>query len=142
MKLLLDTDVLLDVLAEREPWYDHSATVLSLAESDNVDGFVAAHSASTLFYLSAKHLGSQRATSTLVELLRILTVAPLDHETVLRGLALGWSDFEDALQMLAGVGVSADYLVTRNPGDFKDASLPVVTPTELLAFLSSDRENE
>jgi predicted nucleic acid-binding protein len=140
VKLLLDANVLLDVLAKREPWYDHSATVLSLAESDEIEGFLSAHSVSTLFYLLARHLGSQEATSALVELLRLLSVAPLDHDTVLRGLALGWSDFEDALQMLCGIGVDADYLVTRNPGDFKGASLPVVTPSELLALMSSDRD--
>jgi predicted nucleic acid-binding protein len=142
VKLLLDTNVLLDVLAKRDPWYDHSATVLSLAESEEIQGFLAAHSVSTLFYLSARHLGNRRATSVLVELLRVLTVAPLDHDTILRGLALGWSDFEDALQMLSGINVDADYLVTRNPGDFTAASLSVVTPTELLALLSADRGKE
>jgi hypothetical protein len=116
--------------------------VLSLAESEEIQGFLAAHSVSTLFYLSARHLGNRRATSVLVELLRVLTVAPLDHDTILRGLALGWSDFEDALQMLSGINVDADYLVTRNPGDFTAASLSVVTPTELLALLSADRGKE
>ncbi|MCG6954672.1 MAG: PIN domain-containing protein [Gemmatimonadetes bacterium] len=138
MKLFLDITVVLDVLAKREPWFEDSATVLSLLDTDEFDGVVAAHSVATLFYLTAKELGRRRATARLLDLLKLVSVAPLDQESILKSLALGWPDFEDALQMLCADSSGADYLVTRNTQDFRSDSIPVVTPTELLAMLQAD----
>lgn len=137
MRLFLDVNVILDVLAKREPWFEDSAAVLSLLEADEFEGIAAAHSITTLFYLASKHLGQRRATARLLDLLELISVAPVDQDTILKGLALGWSDFEDALQMLCATTASADYLVTRNKRDFDSDSIPVVTPAELLAILRS-----
>jgi predicted nucleic acid-binding protein len=139
VKLLLDINVILDVLAKREPWFEDSAAVLSLLDTEEFEGVAAAHSITTLFYLASKHLGHRRATAKILDLLKLLSVAPVDQETILKGLALGWSDFEDALQMLCADAADADYLVTRNPRDFESESIPVVTPTELLAILRTER---
>ena len=138
MKLLLDTNVILDVFARREPWFEDSAAVLSLLDTEGFEGVAAAHSITTLFYLTSKHLGQRRATARILDLLKLLSVAPVDQETILKGLALGWPDFEDALQLLCAEAASADYLVTRNPRDFESDSVPVVTPSELLAILQSE----
>jgi len=137
VKLLLDINVILDVLAKREPWFEDSAAVLSLLDTEEFEGIAAAHSITTLFYLTSKHLGQRQATAKLLDLLKLLSVAPVDQETILKGLALGWSDFEDALQMLCADAADADYLVTRNPKDFESDAVPVVTPSELLAILQS-----
>lgn len=138
MRLFLDTNVSLDVLAQREPWLHDSATVLSLLESDHFDGIVAAHSITTLFYLCTKELGRDQATAALVALLKLVSVAPLDQETILKAIALGWRDFEDAIQMLSAADANADYLVTRNASDFKASPIPVVSPSELLGILRSE----
>ena len=137
MKLFVDVNVILDVLAKREPWFADSAAVLSLLEADEFEGIAAAHSITTLFYLASKHLGHRRATAKLLDLLKLVSVAPVDQDTILKSLALGWSDFEDALQMLCAATEGADYLVTRNKQDFDSDSIPVVTPGELLAILQS-----
>jgi predicted nucleic acid-binding protein len=137
VRLFLDVNVILDVLAKREPWFEDCAAVLSLLEADEFEGIAAAHSITTLFYLASKHLGQRRATARLLDLLKLISVAPVDQDTILKGLALGWSDFEDALQMLCATTASADYLVTRNKRDFDSDSIPVVTPAELLAILRS-----
>jgi predicted nucleic acid-binding protein len=137
VKLFLDINVILDVLAKREPWFGDSAAVLSLLETDEFDGIVAAHSVTTLFYLASKHLGQRRATARLLDLMKLVSVSPLDQDTILKGIALGWSDFEDALQMLCADTAGADYLVTRNPQDFESDSIPVVTPAQLLAILQA-----
>lgn len=67
-----------------------------------------------------------------------MSVAPLDQETTLKAIALGWRDFEDAIQMLSANDANADYLVTRNASDYKTSRIPVVTPSELLAILRSE----
>lgn len=143
MRLFLDINVILDVLANREPWVEDSAAVLSLLDSDEFEGIAAAHSVTTLYYLVTRHLGRRRATARILDLLELVSVAPVDQDTILKGLALGWSDFEDALQALCAVTAGADYLITRNTRDFGSASIPAVTPTEFLAMLQSmDEEDE
>lgn len=137
MRLFLDTNIVLDVLARREPWLPDSAAVLSLLESDGFEGIVAVHSITTLHHLCMKELGREQTTLALLDLLKLVSVAPLDQDMILKAIALGWRDFEDAIQMLSAHDAGADYLVTRNGGDFKDSPLPVVTPSELLSILRS-----
>lgn len=137
MRLFLDINVILDVLADREPWVEDSAAVLSLLDDAGIEGLVAAHSVTTLYYLASKHLGHKRAVAALIDLLDHVSVAPLDQDVLLRSLSLGWDDVEDAVQGVSAQRARADYLVTRNPSDFRSASIPVVTPKQLLATLAS-----
>lgn len=140
MRLFLDINVVLDVLADREPWVEHSAAVLSLLDAAEVEGLIAAHSVTTLYYLSARHLGHKRAVAALIDLLEHLSVTPLDEDILLRALSLGWDDVEDAVQGISAQRAEADYVVTRNPSDFEAASVPVVTPKQLLATLASSTD--
>lgn len=140
MRLFLDINVILDVLAAREPWVEDSATVLSLLDGIEVEGLVAAHSVTTLYYLASKHLGHKRAVAALIDLLDHVTVTPLDQDVLLRALSLGWGNVEDAVQGVSAQRASADYLVTRNPSDFQSSSIPVVTPKQLLATLASSTD--
>ncbi len=137
MLLFIDTDVVLDVLTDREPWFRDSAAVLSLLDDPAVEGLVAAHTVTTLFYLASKYLGRQRTASVLLDLLDHVTVTPLDQDLLLRALSLGWEDVEDAVQGISAQRAEADYLVTRNPSDFPTTSVTVVTPQELLAILAT-----
>lgn len=140
MRLFLDINVILDVLADRDPWVDDSAAVLSLLDHEDVDGLVAAHSITTLFYLASKHLGRKQAVAVLLDLLDHVSVTPLDQDLLLRALSLGWHDVEDAVQGLSAQRARADYLVTRNPSDFPSTVVAVVTPPELLAVLRSEND--
>lgn len=140
MRLFLDINVVLDVLADREPWVEHSAAVLSLLDRTDVHGLIAAHSVTTLYYLASRHLGHKRAVSALIDLLEHVSVTPLDEDVLLRALSLGWDDVEDAVQGLSAQRAHADYLVTRNPSDFDAGSIPVLTPEQLLATLASSTD--
>jgi predicted nucleic acid-binding protein len=137
MRLFIDTNVILDVLTDREPWFEDSAAVLSLVDAPGVEGLVAAHTVTTLFYLSSKHLGRQRAASVLLDLLDHVMVTPLDQDLLLRALSLGWDDVEDAVQGISAQKAQADFLVTRNPSDFPSTAISVVTPQQLLAILAT-----
>lgn len=137
IRLFLDINVVLDVLMNREPWVDDSASVLSLLDEPDIEGMIAAHSVTTLHYLAAKHLGNKRAVGTLIDLLEHVSVTSLDGDLLVRALSLGWNDVEDAVQWLSAPRGSADYLVTRDPSDFEARSIPVVTPRELLAALNA-----
>lgn len=136
MRLFIDLNVVLDVLTRREPWFEHSAAVLSLINGMDREGYVAAHSVTTLEYLLSKHQGRGRAAAALIDLLALVRAVDVGHETLLQALSLGWSDFEDAVQAVCALASNADYLVTRDPRGFPALSIPVVTPSELLALHS------
>jgi len=100
-----------------------------------VEGLVAAHTLTTLFYLVAKDQSTRQARVTLTELLQFLTVATVDQTTIEQALNLPYRDFEDAVQMMAAAQAGAQYLVTRNVRDFEAGPLPVLLPAELLALV-------
>jgi predicted nucleic acid-binding protein len=134
-RILIDLNVILDVLQRREPFYMASARVLACAEADIVEGWVAAHSLTTLFYLLAKYQSVEQARVTLSELLSFLSVAAVDQGVIEQALNLPYHDFEDAVQMMAAVRSGVDYLVTRNVQDYASGPLPVLQPAELLPLV-------
>ncbi len=139
MRLLLDTNVVLDVLANRQPQIKESAAVLTFIEAGHATGLLAAHSVTTLHYLLHKHLGQKKATAAIADLVSLLRVVPVDHETILLALSLGWRDFEDAVQAAAAIRAKATHIITRNPKDYRNLSLPVMRPEEFLRTISASR---
>jgi len=137
LRIFLDTNVILDVLAEREPWVEASASVLALCEIDEIEGVVAAHSITTLYYLTTKHLNRRKATAAMVDLLKLVSIAEVNQEVILKAVALGWTDLEDAVQGVCALDSGADFIITRDAGVFDSLSIPAVTPSEFLALLDS-----
>src|SRR5438876_595955 len=93
-RVLFDLNVILDVLQRREPFYAMSARVLACAETGRVEGLVAAHSLTTLFYLVSRDLSADQARVALSELLRFLSVAAVDGPVIEQALGLPYPDFE------------------------------------------------
>ena len=135
IKVLIDLDIILDTLQKREPHYANSARVLAYAETGPIEGLVAAHSWTTLFYLYGKDQSAGQARVHITELLQFLSVAAVDQDVVEQALNLPYKDFEDAVQMMAAVRAGAQYVVTRNVDDYKAGPLPVLRPAELLALM-------
>ena len=135
LRVLIDLNVILDVLQRREPFYEMSARVLASAETGRIEGGVAAHSLTTLFYLYAKHHSAAQARVALGELLSILSVAAVDRAVIEGALSLPYGDLRDAVQMMAAVRAGAQYLVTRNAPDYVGGPLPALEPAELLPLL-------
>ena len=101
--ILIDLNILLDVLQKREPFYTSSANLLAAVESGRVQGYVAAHSIMTIFYLVQKGESSAGARATITNLLQFLKIAPVDQGTFEQALNLDFRDFEDAVQMISAV---------------------------------------
>ena len=135
LKVIIDLNVVLDVLQQRELFYESSSAILAAAETDRIDGYLAAHSVTTLFYLIQKDRSSADAKAALTNLLQFLKIAPVDQSTIEQSLNLDYQDFEDAVQMISAVQCRADYLVTRNIKDYQPALLPVIQPVDFLATL-------
>ncbi len=134
MRVLLDIDVVLDVLANREPFADEAEAVLQRVESRAIDGLVAAHSITALHSLLSKHLSTARARRVLTDLLHLVQVVAVDEDRVRHALALGWSDFDDAVQAACAEHSQVDYLITRDKRGFRKSAVKILTPAELLVL--------
>jgi predicted nucleic acid-binding protein len=138
MRVFLDTNVLIDVLAEREPFYADSAGVWTLAENGRVIGLVSAVSFTNTYYIVRRLHDVKKAQRSMHLLRDIFQIATCDQQVINQAIDVKVKDFEDAVQYLSAVRASADCLVSRNPGHFPTAKeCPVLTPAE---FLSTYRQ--
>lgn len=135
MKLLLDINVILDVALNRAPFAEDSAKLLNAVQLGRAEGFVAAHTITTTFYVIAKNQGVSNAGAAISRMLRIVDVVPADRADMVAAISLGWDDFEDAVQAVSALKISADYIVTRDLHDFGKATTPAHSPSHVLALL-------
>lgn len=136
MRILYDTNVLLDVLLRRVPFYEASARAWTLAERGRLDGLAAAISYADAFYLIGKSLGRTSARTSIKKMFDIFAPAVCDAWVIRRAVDSELPDFEDALQYFSALHARADCILTRNAADFpSDSVLPVLSPAEFLAQL-------
>ena len=137
MKIMCDTNVIIDVLLEREPFVEDSSTVLSLCEEHKIDGFVSASSITDIYYLVRKYTHStDLAYKAVGKLLEIVKVCSVTNNDVLTAFQRRAKDFEDCLVAVCAKSIRCDCIVTRNKKDFEEFDIPLLTPTELLEHLS------
>jgi predicted nucleic acid-binding protein len=141
MTVLFDTNVILDVLLDREPYSLSSANVLSYVEAGKIIGFLGATTITTIHYIAQKAVGKEKALQQIDNLLCLLNVAPVDKDVLKRAIHLNFKDFEDSVLHEAGKKSNVTCIVTRNINDFKNATLPIWTPEQLLEKLTSEELN-
>lgn len=141
MRVLLDTDVLIDVALDRAPYADAAAAVLDSLERRPGMGTIAWHSASNFYYLVAPRRGKGGARQFLLELCRFIDIAPTTTESLRYAAQLEMKDFEDAMQVAAAIQVQAEILITRNVKDYSKAPVRALRPSEaLLEILHPSRK--
>ena len=133
--ILIDLNVVLDVLQKRDPFFETSAALLAMVEIGQVQGYLAAHSITTLFYLIQKGRSAAEARATITNLIQFLKILPVDQSTIEQALHLDYRDFEDAVQMISALQGKVDCLVTRNIKDYQPALLPIMQPVDFLSTL-------
>ena len=137
MKIMCDTNVIIDVLLEREPFAENSCKVLSLCEEHRVDGFISASSVTDIYYLVRKHTHStDLAYKAVGKLLEIVKVCSVTNNDVLTAFQRKARDFEDCLMATCAKSIRCDYIITRNKKDFEEFDIPLLTPTEFLQQFS------
>lgn len=139
MKVLVDLNILLDVIQRREPHYAASAEILSRIAAGEIEGAVAGHALTTIYYVVSKFAGRQSANRAVDWILRDLEVVPEGRDLFLRARGLKVDDFEDAVVASAAEKTHCDWIVTRNVDDFVSAPVPAVTPLELSISSSPER---
>ncbi len=135
-RFLVDTNVALDVLLERQPHFTASAAVWSAIETAQAEGYLAAHGITTIHHLAQKQLGTRRARRVIASLLQVFRVAPIDESVLRDALDHEGSDFEDAITTAAARFSKCDAIVTRDPKGFRAAELPVLTPEAAALLLT------
>jgi predicted nucleic acid-binding protein len=132
----LDTNVLLDFLANREPFAEHAAYLFQLSEEGKVKLYVSALSYNNLFYIIRKVKKSKEAAALLKELESMTETVDITKNIIHKSLQAGFADLEDAIQFYAAASNGKiDCIVTRNEKDFKKSSLPVLNPQQALAVM-------
>lgn len=132
MKVLLDTNVILDVWLAREPFWRDSACVLGKVEKKEIDGVISPHTITTLHYLGKNVLGEERARELLNSLLNISKVGNTSGRTFKMALGSEISDFEDAVVEAVSITSKVDFIVTRNIKDFKRSRIKAIEPSEII----------
>lgn len=135
MRVLLDTDVILDLLLNRAGFVEHAAALWEAHEQGRLVAYISVITPVNVFYIARKLKGADTARQAVVELLAALPICPLDQRTLETALTLPFSDYEDAVQLASAIASHLDALITRKLEDYKNAALPVFNPPEFLARL-------
>ena len=137
MRVLLDTDVILDVFLKREPFAEAAAELWRANEQGLYEGYVSAITPVNLFYVARKIKDATVAHAAVTELLVAFHVCPIDRLTLQSALALSFRDYEDAVQHASAAASQLDAIVTRDAQDYAQATLPILSPMDFLKQIAS-----
>ncbi len=136
-KIYIDTNVMLDLLGEREEFYLDAAKIASLADQKKIMLISSPISYATVNYFLSKFENSNVAREKLRKFKLVSEVCTIDESIVEKSLNSNFSDFEDALHYFNAIESKCEIIITRNPKDFKNASLPIMSPKEFISRLNS-----
>jgi predicted nucleic acid-binding protein len=137
LKILFDTNVILDVMLLREPFFKHSTLLLAEVENKNIEGYVCSTTVTTIHYLVEKTQDRKSALSQIHNLLKIFQVSQVDKSCLESALKSKIVDFEDAVLNESAERARLDGIVTGNTKDFKNSTINIYNPEELLKILIS-----
>lgn len=136
MIILFDTNVLLDAMLDREPYGKDAAKLLNSVEESILNGFIAGHTLTTIFYLVEKSRNKTIARQIIKLLLNLFNIAPVNKNVLNEALHHDFSDYEDSVTYECAKSINADGIVTRNPKDFTNSKINIYSPRELLVSIS------
>lgn len=137
MKILFDTNIILDMLLNRPPYANDAISLVSMVEQNVIQGFLCATTITTIDYLCTKAIGKNLARNAVNQLLELFLIAEVNQTVLKNAVNSAFSDFEDAVIYQAGIYANVNGFVTRNTKDFKFAESPIYNPQELLHFIKT-----
>lgn len=139
MILLIDSNVILDVLQNREPHYEFSAKIFGICGLNaEIKAFVSTLSFANISYIMRKELDAEKIESVYNSLSKIFSFEDFRTSDIQAAIKFKWKDFEDAIQYAIAERIKADYVITRNVKDFESDKIPVITPNEFLEIFQGD----
>lgn len=137
MVILIDTNVALDYLTMRQPYYEDARNIMRACADEQIQGFIAFHSLPNIFYILRKIYSEMERREMLRQLCLVLRVTGASHDKICNAIDRNdFPDFEDCLQDECAKEVSADFIVTRNVEDFLNSQVKAITPKQLLGLTS------
>lgn len=134
-KVFLDTNVVVDLLGEREPYYDAAAKIATLADNGRIEVFVSALTYSTVYYLLSRFEKKTQVKEKIRKFKLIAQTSDLNDNIIDKGLSSNFNDFEDALQYYCALKMDCKIMITRSGKNFKESEIPVLSPAEYLKSL-------
>ena len=131
MKVLIDTNSILDVLCSRREFLEDSVKIFKLCEIKKIDGCISALSIPNIVYIMRRELDAEKTRDILGKLSLIFTIADLRAEELVRAAEMDFKDYEDALQSACATRIKANYIITRNIKDFANSKVAAIKPSEL-----------
>ncbi|MBD2442332.1 MULTISPECIES: PIN domain-containing protein [Aphanizomenonaceae] len=137
MKILIDTNIIIDNALEREPFWNASEQVLSLIEQGTIVGYISASTFSDLYYIIRKARGRDWTLTYLNQLITFCQIATVNQAAITMAFTTNFKDFEDSIQYSTAVVNQLDAIITRNPQDFPIVTPRIITPEQLIAELTN-----
>jgi predicted nucleic acid-binding protein len=137
VKILIDTNIIIDNALEREPFWNASEQVLSLIEKGTIAGYISASTFSDLYYIIRKARGRDWTLTYLKQLITFCQIATVNQAAIIMAFTTNFQDFEDSIQYSTSVVNKLDAIITRNPQDFPIVTPRIITPEQLIAELTN-----
>jgi len=135
LKIFIDSDIILDVLAMREPFYKSAAALFSLVEKRKIEGFTSPIVFSNIHYVLRKRVSRKNTLESLKYLKNLIRILPVDKKTIELALDSSFEDFEDAIQYHCAEKNRINYFITRNKADYQKVKITILNAQEFLAML-------
>lgn len=135
-KVLFDTNIILDIALEREPFFEEALNLFEQIDEGNISPFITATTITDIYYISKKVKGHIESLEFIAHLVEVVNILGIDKAIIINALSKNMKDFEDAIQITASEFNSLEYIITRNKSDFKNiSSIKVLSAAEILAEL-------
>ncbi len=134
MKLLIDTNVILDLLLAREPFVKPARDLLKKIQASQAEGYVTANSITDIVYFCKKKYTLDVIRGEMLKLLDLIDVIGVERDDIIEAFDMGFTDYEDALQSCCAVKENIDFIVTRNEKDFSKSEIKPISPDAFLAL--------
>ncbi len=138
MRVLIDTNVVLDFLQEREPFVENAARLFELIDAGDIEGVIAATTITNIYYIVRKAAGAVVAQEAIAKILTDLNICAVDRDVLEQAIRLNFRDFEDAVQYVCGIVHNVDAIITRDASGFVSAKIPVILPEEIDSIKNSE----
>jgi predicted nucleic acid-binding protein len=130
-KLFLDTNIIVDLIADRKPFSKYAIKIFKHAEEKKVQIFTSSHSIATTHYLLKKHVEEKILREILSNLIEFITIVPVNNDVIKKALKSKHKDFEDAIQIISASAIeNIDFIITRNLKDFRESEILALSPDE------------
>jgi len=137
MKVLVDSNVVLNKLLKQPAFFAGSNAVFTLAEIGKITGYISASAVTDIYYIARKSLGKAAAREAIKKMLLVFYPAAVTGDDIYQALDLEWGDFEDSVQYAVGEGLAVDYIITRNTQDFTSGSIVAITPEQFIEIITN-----